>query len=142
MRPRATVALLAFAGYFVIARGVHDLYPFSTFSMYSGAHPASASRIIAIDEGGTPRELERYGELRCAEPIDLSRDRCGPEPFYNVPYLDRDAEAYVRSHLAGAEGSHEAEKVLIVRRIWRFPEEGGAPRVQDCDLVSCTGARR
>ena len=136
---RLPVGLVAMAAYFVVSRAVLNLYPFSTFEMYSTERVSSGSRIIALDARGAARELDAYASFSCSNAIDVSYRACESEwPFYYVPYLDQRAAEYVAAH-----GGPGGEPVRIVRRIYRLTDaDHGAPPFHDCALTACTAEVR
>jgi hypothetical protein len=129
--PRA-VAFGLLAAYLVTARGVGNLYPFSTFEMYGSATTESASRIIVL-EGDEPREVREYAGFDCAQPVSPDPRACLSQwPFTHLPEVDAAAaRAINRSSGTGAD-------VRIVRRIWRF-EDGET--IEDCVLAMCRAER-
>ena len=123
--------------YLLVARGLGDLYPFSTFSMYS-AHPTdSGSRIVARDARGGLREVSSYDRWACPGTEALERaDACGVVTA--IDYLDREAREYLDGHAAA--DTPGSEPVEVVRRAWRFG--GDAPVIRDCPLLRCRAVRR
>lgn len=67
---------LALVGYLAIARGVENLYPFSTFNMYSVERAASASRVLARDAHGAVSEVTGWERWECDAPPDLDAAPC------------------------------------------------------------------
>jgi hypothetical protein len=136
-----TVGALALGGYFCLARVVGDLYPFSTFGMYSRLPPRSASRIVALDTTGTPHELTAFDRFDdCVPPVDTSLARCIEDgQVYTIDYVDREAQATI---LARTGESRDGESIEIVRRIWRLdPSRAGSPS-DDCLISRCRAERR
>ena len=129
--PRA-VAFGLLATYALTARGVGNLYPFSTFEMYGSTTTASASRIV-VREGGEDHEVREYAGFDCDRPVSPDPRACLEQwPFAHLPAVDAaTARAINRSSGRGVE-------VEVVRRIWRFePEE----TVVDCVLAVCRAER-
>ena len=131
---------LVCAAYFTVARVAGNLYPFSTFSMYSHHALGHPSRILARDAAGGLHEVDAFEAWSCPPMPPLEQTRCdGRSDVETIEYLDRDADAYVRAHAAKAPGG---EPVDVVRHVWIFPEGDGAPRTEDCLVVHCTAERR
>jgi hypothetical protein len=138
--PASTLGAAVLATYLLVAQGIGDLYPFSTFSMYS-AHPTdSGSRIVARDASGALRELSAYERWTCPRDGALEQiDACGE--VTTIDYLDREAREYLAEHAGpDAPAPPGSEPVEVVRRIWRFG--GEAPLVRDCPLARCRAVRR
>lgn len=134
--------VLVLTGYFGLARMIGNLYPFSTFPMYSGSrNDASASRIVVRTPDGKLEEVDQYVAWSC----DASLDDVGParcpelEMFYNIPYIDRELLDYVEAHSASDRGG---ESVELVRQVWRFPDGPGSPRGEACVLARCRVRRK
>lgn len=149
MTGRALTAI-AFATYLLGSRGVGDLYPWSTFDMYSHTPGGTSSRVLVLD-GGETRDVADFRSWRCDGPIDLSPLRCEgiAWPFYHVPYVDAAAAALVREGGAGEPEGGERVEVQLVRRIWIFRKDGAARQeapevpaeVRNCPLHACTAVR-
>jgi hypothetical protein len=140
--PAVVVALLVLGGYFTAARLVENLYPFSTFPMYSSEHTDSASRIVALEADGSAREVAEYAAWSCEEPVDLDREpeRCSALPRYStIPYIDREIVDAMRQRGGARAGG---APVTIVRRVFRFPKGPGPAQIEDCALGRCTAVRR
>jgi hypothetical protein len=131
---------LAFFGYLGISHAVLNLFPFSTFEMYASTPAGSASRILVRTGDGSTREVTALAACTCDRPIDIEPSGCASHwPFFYIPYKDReDAGALERAPAAPID----AERVVIVRRIWRVPRDGGAPPFLDCVLASCRATVR
>jgi hypothetical protein len=138
-RPTAVVAALAFTGYLGVAWGVENLYPFSTFPMYSGAHTATASRVVARDGSGRLHEVEDYDAWTCDLPLRFEVSRCGD--VYHIPYVDLARREYIDGHRAPGQGDPRGEPVDVVRHVWRFSGPG-EPLVEDCLLHRCRAVPR
>jgi hypothetical protein len=122
-----TVSLIALACYFCVARGVGNLYPFSTFSMYSGQVASSASR-VAVRVGGELREVTDFEGWELAEPLELGPEACSDLPaYYTIGYLDDEAAAHIEGHRGTG-----TQSVELVRHIWRF--SGPDVREEECVL--------
>lgn len=137
MRARlAGLTAIAMLGYLVAARGVGNLYPFSTFEMYGATRLVDASRIV-VREGDDVHELDRYSRWRCDRVPDPDPRSCVASwPFFHIEAVDRAAIDRVVG--APAPGG-DARSVEIVRRVWRLG--GDDVRVEDCELARCEAAR-
>jgi hypothetical protein len=129
--PRWLVATLAFAGYFLAARGVGNLYPLSTFPMYSGAPAAALSRVMARTAAGEFLEVTDLVAWRCETLPRLEDVACADAR--GIAYVDREREDHIRAH-AGAG----AEPVELVRRVFSFD---GAARPAACVISRCAATR-
>ena len=127
------VATFSLVGYFLIARVVGNVYPFSTFPMYSGRHAPSGSRIVAKDVAGGLHEVTD-GEAWECDSGALSARGCVDDSVYYIGYVDREAIDFVRAH-AGPDP--RAAPVELVRHIWSFPADRGPPMTRDCILGRC-----
>jgi hypothetical protein len=133
-------ALLALLGYLALARAAGNLYPFSSFNMYSTERLASASRVVARDEHGAVHELDEYSGWDCPAPPDLAPHSCPAQwPFYYIPYLDREAADLLRDRAASLP---DAPMVTLIRRVWRLGDRPGAPPIEDCVLRTCRAVPR
>lgn len=124
-------ALVWTAAYVVVARGVGNLYPFSTFEMYGGTRLGSASR-IAVEVDGELVEVERFTRWRCTTPPDPDPRQCREAwPFFHIEAVDRGAVAWIE---AAPPPQRDARTATVVRRVWRL-----SPRfeIHDCALAIC-----
>ena len=138
VHPTVWITVLVMGGYFLIARVVGNLYPFSTFSMYSAAKSESASHIVARDRAGTLHAVLEYEGWSCPEPLDIDPPRCrAAARFSSIGYIDRRILEHVRGHR-----STGGEPVELVRHIWRFQDGSGDVRTEDCVLAQCQAVRR
>jgi hypothetical protein len=128
------------AGYLLVAFGLGNLYPFSTFSMYSGTHQRNASRIVARDRLGALHEVTDFSAWSCDEPPDPSGETClGGGAIYAIGYIDRASIAHVLEHGPAAPPAPATEPVLLVRHVWYLDDPG---RADDCFIAHCRVARR
>lgn len=136
----ACVAALSMSGYVLVARVAGNLYPFSTFGMYSGIPPRAASRIVARDRAGAVRELTSFASFRCDHPVDLASCAQAGDA-YTIDYLDREAVAYVGRTPLESGAAPDAERaesaVDVVRRVWHFEPAQQDPVVDDCLMSHC-----
>ncbi len=139
------VATLSFVGYFVVARTVGNVYPFSTFPMYAGEHGSTGSRIVAKDEAQGLHEVSDGVAWTCEDtpdggsPIEptspgLDPYACAGGGVYAITYVDRAAIDHVRTHWGS---DPRARPVELVRHIWTFPDDRGPPTTSDCHMASC-----
>lgn len=136
-QPAFVVAALVLVTYLLVARGLEDLYPFSTFSMYAGHATTSGSRIVARDSRGRLHEVESFDRWSCPPEEVRGDDACGAA--YRIDYLDREAREYLAAH-ASASAAPGSEPVEVVRRVWQFG--GGAPVIRDCPILRCAAVPR
>lgn len=130
-RPLLVRALVWTAAYVVIARGVGNLYPFSTFEMYGGTQLGSASRIVVRTDDGVA-EVERFESWRCETPPDPDPRICREAwPYFHIEAVDRTAVAWIA---AAPPPRGQGRAVTVIRRVWRL-----APvfDVHDCVLAAC-----
>lgn len=133
-------AACVLAGYVVIAQGLGNLYPFSTFEMYAGVSTHTASRVLALDSAGATHEIRDFEAFRC-DSLDLEPAACRDHgEYYTIGYVEREATEYLAAQ-ATASVHGDEQPVYLVRRIWRF-HGGGQPAVEDCPLASCHAVRR
>jgi hypothetical protein len=133
-------ALCVLAGYVVIAQGLGNLYPFSTFEMYAGVSTHTASRVLAVDSGGSTHEIRDFEAYRC-DSLDLEPASCRENgEYYTIGYVEREAAEYLAAN-ASTPAHGEEQPLRLVRRVWRF-QGSGQPTVEDCSLASCRAVRR
>ncbi len=137
-RPHVAALLSWFiaVAYFLVSRGVQNMFPFTVLEMYSGRSEPSSSRILAIDERGGVHEVNHMDAFRCDDDITPEQSHC-PDPerhYYHIDYVDRDLIDHLRSH-PGTGQEPSAEPFTIVRRVWQLD----APSVshEDCVLTHC-----
>jgi hypothetical protein len=136
--PLLAVVVLVLAGYLALGRAVRDVYPISTFAMYSAHKVDSGSRIVARTADGRIHEIDRFAGWHCPGPVSIDPAACPAEwPFYYIPYLDRAARAVLERRAGSGK-----ERVDVVRRIWRLDGQAGPPPVHDCLLAHCQADRR
>ncbi|APR79814.1 Hypothetical protein A7982_05161 [Minicystis rosea] len=141
MHPTVWITVLVMGGYLLVARLVGNVYPFSTFSMYSEMQTDSASHLVARDRTGKLHDVTAYDGWSCPEPLDIDPPRCRePNPFSSIGYIDRASLEHVRASHATHDG--QAEPVDLVRHIWRFQKGSGDVRTEDCLLAQCQAVRR
>jgi hypothetical protein len=125
---------IAMLGYLAAARGVGNLYPFSTFEMYGATRLVDASRIVA-KAGEAVQEVRRFSRWSCDRVPDPDPRRCVASwPFFHIEAVDRAAI----DHVSGAPApGDDAVQVVLVRRVWRLGDEVA---IEDCELARCEAA--
>lgn len=124
-------ALLWTVAYAAIARGVGNLYPFSTFEMYGGTQLGSASRIAVRTDDGVA-EVERFTRWRCATPPDPDPRTCREAwPYFHIEAVDRTAVAWIAAAPPPQGTGRSAE---VIRRVWRLVP---TREIHDCVLAVC-----
>lgn len=127
------LVLLTLIAYCALARLVDNLYPFSTFPMYS-YNQNSASRIIVRGARAAEHEIKDYDRWHCPEPLDPSSRACDDlKQFDRIAYLDQEIVDYLSSHSAV---SPEGDPVTIIRKIWYL--NAGKTETAYCPLQTCT----
>ncbi len=137
-RPLSAMRLswLIAAAYFLVSRGVENLFPFTVLEMYSWRSEPSSSRILALDERGGAHEVNRLASFRCDDDITPEKSHC-PEPghhYYSIDYVDRDLIDHMRSH-PGTGQEPSAESFTLVRRVWQL--DVSPVTHADCALTRC-----
>jgi hypothetical protein len=136
------VSIMMCAGYFVIARVLLNLFPFSTFSMFSGSRPgppgeARGCQILAVGADGAALDVTTYRDWVCPPWEDTARrsiDQLRCDAHGNV-------EAHIRDYLAKPSRPDEsAEPVRLVRRLWIF-RDNEATQTVDYPIASCRAVR-
>jgi hypothetical protein len=122
------LVILVLGGYLAVAAAARNLYPFSTFPMYSGSGASGASRIFARLGDGSLREVTDLSEWSCPRDFDWSAPGCDAR---GIGYLERK----FASHIRAAEGNGR-EAVDVVRRDFRFTLDGSL-KVEECTLARC-----
>jgi hypothetical protein len=127
--PRLVISTIVLVSYLAAARGVENLYPVSTFPMFSGQAGEAMSRIMARTSDGRFVEVLDLVAWKCDGPAAAS---CTDVP--SIPYIDRERENHILSH-SGTGG----EPIELVRRIFSFD---GVQRPEYCVITRCQAARR
>lgn len=143
VRVRETRALgvAVFAGYMLAALGVENLFPISTFPMYSATSPVAGARLVVRDSDGAYAEVVRFDEWSCDVEPTLERvlhATCDDGRIAEtLDYLSQEALDHMRAH-AGTAGAREPVDLMI--RAWRF-EADGTLSEHDCPVTACTASR-
>jgi hypothetical protein len=133
MSSKLAVSILALVAYAAVARAVDNLYPFSTFSMYSGVVTDTASRIAVRGSDGVLREVSEYDAWEL--PPAPERNECvGERNVYVIPYVDQEAGGWIEAHRGAG-----SDAVLLVRHVWHF--EANALREEDCVIYRAKATR-
>jgi hypothetical protein len=128
-----TVALLVALVYGGVSFGVHHLFPFFVFDMYTFV-PHHSSRVLGKEADGTVHDVAWYGKWDCPRPIDLE-GAGAPCSEWRISHA-RDLEA--RDALRrGATSLPSGPPVTLVRRVVRV--DGPAPdsTTMDCVIAEC-----
>ena len=135
------IAVLCFFAYGVVASGTLNVFPFSTFEMYSQVSVTTGSRVIVRDADGEAHEVKRYVDWSCEGPLNIDAERCMVRypPFYFIPYKDAEVEAHIRAHPGEGDGT---QPLTLVRRIWRLEHSNGPISYEDCELHTCRARRK
>lgn len=142
--PLVTVSLISFVAYFVIARALLDLFPFSIFPMYAGSLPVAPDgvvlgcQVLAKEGDGLAIDVHEYRQWNCPqweEAMAASLDSTGCARHDNV-------EDPIIEHLRRSAGTAaNAVPVTLVRRVWAF-RDGAPAKVADTVIASCQAVRR
>ncbi|GEM_PF-2049459 len=145
-KERVFLGLVICLAYVLIAAQLQNLYPFSTFPMYSSSVFTSGARLVAVDEAGVAHEITDFEAWSCPELGTVDRVMC-PDGELTQPtgYLAKEAIDYIFAHPApraehGAQP--ESPAVSLVVRTWRLDTPEGETRVLDCPVSACTAERR
>ncbi|MGZ3456125.1 MAG: hypothetical protein ACXVEF_41355 [Polyangiales bacterium] len=130
--PRLALGIAVFVGYFVAARVARNIYPLSTFPMYSEGTVRAAARGMVRTSAGTYAEVTAFDQWRCESLPVLETTSCAETSA--IPYIAREQEQYIRAH-QGVGGS----AVELVQRVFSFD---GTPRPAHCVIARCTAVRR
>ena len=138
------VSAIALAGYFLIARVVLDLFPFSTYSMYSSVSDSSngtavrGCHLLAVGPDGRASDVSDYRSWDCPPWEDAA--------FKSIAELgcsiQHNVEDPIREHMKRNRGSDPAAvRVDLVRRVWVFgSNQSTAPT--DHLIASCRAVLR
>lgn len=142
--PVTVVSLLCFVGYFLVSRVVLNLFPFSTYSMYSSMNDVQSSgqvrgcHLLAVGPDGHACDVTEFRAWDCPPWEDAARrsvhDLSCPL-YFNVEDPIRE---YIRRH-SGHDAA--AVRVDLVRRVWVFAG-GRAPTRSDHLVASCRAVLR
>lgn len=141
-RPAALLATIVLLGYVGVSRGVGDLYPFSTFSMYARSGREAVSRIVARTADGQAHPVRAFTDWSCDGPIKPRPARCEALGDFDACYLDTEDLVHLEAHRAPDGGDAAgAEPVELTRRVWRFRGAPGPLTSEDCLLHRCRARR-
>ncbi len=132
------VGLAIFCAYFVAARLVGNLYPLSTFEMYSRPAPEWAARVFARDADGRLHRVDAFVGWRCPDPTDLraALASCGARHIA-LDYVVRDDQVAIDD----GDPSPAGEPVELISRAQRVAT-GPGERTHVCRIATCTATRR
>ena len=134
----AAVFLITFA---LVGYGVHHLFPFYAFDMFTRGDSVVAERLAARLLDGTLREVTALQQWHCPQltAVGIPMLPEGGSPQCQVRDImdsqDRRALGHIRQHAAPKS---VGPRVEVVRHVWRLPTEGGDGTVYDCPLLQCT----
>jgi hypothetical protein len=131
---RASIVVLAMAGYVIVSHLLGEQYPFGPLSMFSGGLRES-SRVVGRTADGRVCELSSFDRWSCPQAVDLvgaGDERCRRAAGHAE--LDRKAQSFIVAHAGPKE---EGAPVDVVRRIFTIPRPGGPVLVEDCVLAAC-----
>jgi hypothetical protein len=135
------VSLFVFLTYLLVALGVQNIYPFSTFPMYSESNDPQGARFIGLVDG-EPREIFDFVGWTCPEEVvQFGRLAC-PDggPALPTEYLVKEATDHIAAHSVEAP-SPDAVRVSLVVRTWDLrPGEDDTPR--DCPVMQCVAVEQ
>lgn len=137
------VSLLALGAYVGIALGVENLYPFSTFPMYSDSKFESGARLVVLSDDGIAREVEDYVGWACVDLAPVETTVC-PDGELSQPegYLLKEAYDYIDAHPPADVDDPTRRDVELVIRTWRLtPGETDVTRL-DCPVHRCRARLR
>lgn len=135
------VAASVFFVYFLTARGLHNVFPFSIFDMYEMRAPSVATRLFVLDSSGHIDELHRFDSFQCnpSSPKLQELSVCGEEAqLGSIPYVARDIQLILDARLKPVSSG---EEVKLIARTWRLQETPGPSPFQDCVLARCRAVR-
>ncbi len=131
-------------GYLAISRVVVNLFPFSSFAMFSSAPRATdqevrACHLLAVGLDGRALDVKSYRTWNCPpwqEAAQRSSAELGCTPPFNV-------EEHIRAYLEEEEHGYDpaALRVDLVRRMWAFPPDGSVS-LHDFPVASCRAVPR
>lgn len=132
------VSVLMLAGYAGIALGVENLYPFSTFPMYSDWKQNSGSRLIVLADDGVPREVKEFDAWTCLDFKPIERTVCSDgEESIPAGYLVKEAYDYIGKHPPSDVDDPDRVQVGIVLRTWRLTSGETDVEILDCPIHEC-----
>ncbi|MSQ84881.1 MAG: hypothetical protein EXR77_18745 [Myxococcales bacterium] len=132
------VVLLTFAA---VGYGVHHLFPFYAFDMFTRGDSTQSERIAARLADGSLVEVKRLRNWHCPTlaavglppvPSDSSA-KCQVRDLMDSQ--DRRAIGLIRQHAAA---SAVGQRVEVVRRVWRMPTAQRPGELFNCPLLDCT----
>lgn len=128
MRETVAVSIVVFVGYTAAALGVTNLFPLSTFPMYSDVAPESGARLVVKGGTGEYREVRRYEGWSCEPELTyemVEKTMC-PDGRIGQPagYLAKEALDHIRAHAAKPDtGLPAGEPIELLVRTWRFEHD-------------------
>ncbi len=121
--------------------GVQDLYPFSTYPMYSSGAESGGARFIAL-VNGEPREISDFVDWSCPTEIhQLGWWDCpeGP-PASPAEHLVKEATDHIAAHSVEQRSADATDASLVVRAWDLRRHEDDTPR--DCPVMECSAVEQ
>lgn len=132
------VSVLMLAGYAGIALGVENLYPFSTFPMYSDWNLDSGSRLIVLGDDDVPREVKEFDAWTCPDLRPVEKAMCSDgEESIPAGYLVKEAYDYIGKHPPSNIDDPNRIEVDIVLRTWRLTPGKADVEILNCPIQQC-----
>lgn len=134
-------ALLFVLTFAAVGYGVHHLFPFYAFDMFTRGDSVVSERLAARLPDGTLREVTALQQWRCPQlppvGIPMLPDDSPPQCLARdiMDSQERRALGHVRKNAADQPGGVAVD---LVRHVWRLPTDGGAGQTYDCPLLHCT----
>ncbi len=133
------VSIITWLSYVIVALGVTNLYPFSTFPMYSDSVHANPMRMLGRTADGEVFEVKSYTNWQC-EDLDALRPEdihCEGSTLTPVGYLVKQNLDLMRQHAGGGD-----TPVWVIVRAWDLPADGPPSAPVDCDVRACFATER
>jgi hypothetical protein len=139
MDPALVVSVFCFVCYCLISRVVLNLFPFSTYSMYSSvsaAHQGDVVRgchLLAVGPDGCACDVTEFISWECPAWEDAARQSVTD---LSCP-IDYNVEDPIREHIRRHTGTDpRAVRVDLVRRVWEFSPRHAATQT-DHVVATC-----
>ncbi len=128
---RVTLPMLVGLVYLGVAFGRGEIYPVSPLGMFSEVHESSG-RVVVRTARGELREVSDFHAFRCDGSLEFrsAYPTCFPDGYSAGAVIARD-------HIVSHPGTGEGERVALLRRIFRIPQQHGPVVIEDCPLLSC-----
>jgi hypothetical protein len=133
-----TLSVLVAAAYVGVSFGVHHLFPFFVFDMYTHV-PDVSSRLLGEEADGTVHDVAWYGRWDCPGPVDVMSESAPCSRDGHTSHA-RDLEASDALR-RGATSLPDGPQVTLVRRIVRVDGPDPDSTATDCVIATCRAAR-